>query len=50
MGNDGYGFRLSLLQSWQLRRDTDVVHVATRQQRLITALAINGPRGIFQAE
>ncbi|WP_229995316.1 bacterial transcriptional activator domain-containing protein [Arthrobacter sp. Bi26] len=44
MGNDGYGFQLCLLQSWQLRRDTDVVHVATRQQRLITALAINGPR------
>jgi DNA-binding SARP family transcriptional activator len=44
MGNDGYGFQLCLLQSWQLRRDTDVVHVATRQQRLIAALAINGPR------
>ncbi|MDR6508956.1 bacterial transcriptional activator domain-containing protein [Arthrobacter oryzae] len=44
MGNDGYGFQLSLLQSWQLRLGTDVVHVAARQQRLITALAINGPR------
>jgi len=45
MGNDGYGcFELSLLQSWQLRRNTDVVRVAARQQRLITALAINGPR------
>ena len=44
MGNDGYGFQLSLLQSWQLRRGTDVVHLAARQQRLITALAINGPR------
>jgi DNA-binding SARP family transcriptional activator len=44
MGNDGYGFQLSLLQSWQLRRGTDIVHVAARQQRLITALAINGPR------
>lgn len=44
MGNDGYGFQLSLLQSWQLRRDTDVVPVAGRQQRLIAALAINGPR------
>lgn len=44
MGNDDYGFRLTLLQSWQLRRGTDVVHVAARQQRLITALAINGPR------
>jgi DNA-binding SARP family transcriptional activator len=44
MGNDGYGFQLSLLQSWQLRQGTDVVYVATRQQRLIAALAINGPR------
>jgi DNA-binding SARP family transcriptional activator len=44
MGNDGYGFQLRLLQSWQLRRETDVVHVAVRQQRLITALAVNGPR------
>lgn len=49
MGNDGYGFRLTLLQSWQLRRGTDVVHVAARQQRLITALAISGsrPRGFL---
>lgn len=44
MGNVGYGFQLSLLQSWQLRRDTDVVHIASRQQRLIAALAIIGPR------
>jgi DNA-binding SARP family transcriptional activator len=44
MGNGDYGFELRLLQSWQLRRDADVVHVAVRQQRLITALAINGPR------
>jgi SARP family transcriptional regulator, regulator of embCAB operon len=45
MGNGGYGFyQLSLLQAWQLSRDTGVVHVAARQQRLITALAINGPR------
>lgn len=44
MGNDGYGFTLSLLQSWQLRRETEVVRVAARQQRLIAALAINGPR------
>lgn len=44
MGNDGYGFQLRLLQSWQLRWDTDVVHVAARQQRLISALAVNGPR------
>jgi DNA-binding SARP family transcriptional activator len=33
-----------LLQSWQLRQDTEVLHVAARQQRLITALAIHGPR------
>ncbi|MET3176758.1 UNVERIFIED_ORG: DNA-binding SARP family transcriptional activator [Arthrobacter sp. UYCu721] len=45
MGNDGYGhFQLSLLQSWQLRCDAGIVHVAARQQRLITALAITGPR------
>ncbi|MCU1548223.1 MAG: Transcriptional regulator [Arthrobacter sp.] len=45
MGNDDYGhFQLSLLQPWQLRRDSTIVHVAVRQQRLITALAINGPR------
>jgi DNA-binding SARP family transcriptional activator len=44
MGNDGYGFQLSLLRSWQLRLGTNVVHVAARQQRLITVLAINGPR------
>ena len=44
MGNGDYGFELRLLQSWQLRRDADVLHVAVRQQRLITALAINGPR------
>lgn len=45
MGDDGYGhFQLRLLQTWQLSRDADVVHVAARQQRLITALAIAGPR------
>ncbi|MCU1548224.1 MAG: hypothetical protein JWO29_1175 [Arthrobacter sp.] len=45
MGNDDYGhYQLSLLQSWQLRRDTGIVQVAARQQRLITALAIIGPR------
>jgi DNA-binding SARP family transcriptional activator len=45
MVNDGFGcFQLRLLQSWQLSRDADVVHVPARQQRLITALAINGPR------
>lgn len=44
MGNGDYGFELRLIRAWQLRRDTDVVHVALRQQRLITALAINGPR------
>jgi len=44
MGNDGYGLQLRLLQLWQLRQDTEVLRVATRQQRLITALAIYGPR------
>jgi DNA-binding SARP family transcriptional activator len=44
MGNDGYGLQLRLLQSWQLCRDTEVLQVPTRQQRLITALAIHGPR------
>lgn len=40
----GDRFQLTLLGSWQLRRNDDVVHVAVRQQRLITALAIYGPR------
>ncbi|MET1156223.1 transcriptional regulator, partial [Arthrobacter sp.] len=45
MGNgDFYHFQLSLLQSWKLRRDSSILHVAARQQRLITALAIHGPR------
>jgi DNA-binding SARP family transcriptional activator len=45
MGNDDCRhFQLSLLQSWQLRQDSSIVHVAPRQQRLLTALAINGPR------
>ncbi|MCU1519558.1 MAG: DNA-binding transcriptional activator of the family [Pseudarthrobacter sp.] len=45
MGDDGYGiYHLHLLRSWQLCRGTDVVHVAARQQRLISALAITGPR------
>ncbi|MEC5182457.1 DNA-binding SARP family transcriptional activator, partial [Arthrobacter sp. CG_A4] len=44
MGNDGYGdLQVDLLGSWQLRRDTGLVHVAARQQRLIAALAIRGP-------
>src|SRR4051812_24310561 len=37
-------FQLSLFQTWKLRRDSSVLHVAARQQRLITALAIHGPR------
>jgi SARP family transcriptional regulator, regulator of embCAB operon len=37
-------FQLRLLQSWQLRQGLRIVQVAKRQQRLITALAINGPR------
>ncbi|WP_307424085.1 AfsR/SARP family transcriptional regulator [Pseudarthrobacter defluvii] len=35
---------LDLLRFWQLRRDGEVVHVAVRQQRLITVLAVLGPR------
>src|SRR3954454_14361835 len=37
-------FQLSLFQSWKLCRDSCVMHVAARQQRLITALAIHGTR------
>jgi SARP family transcriptional regulator, regulator of embCAB operon len=37
-------FQLSLFQTWKLRRDSCILHVAARQQRLITALAIHGPR------
>ena len=37
-------FQLSLFQSWKLRRDSCILHIAARQQRLITALAIHGPR------
>lgn len=45
MGNGDYGeFQLCLFRSWQLLWGAEVVHVAARQQRLITALAINGPR------
>ena len=45
MGCDGCSrFQLHLLQTWQLYADSDAVHVATRQQRLISALAICGPR------
>jgi DNA-binding SARP family transcriptional activator len=49
MGNDDCGhFELTLLQLWQLRQSSsqgvEIVHMATRQQRLITALAIYGPR------
>ncbi|WP_255482350.1 BTAD domain-containing putative transcriptional regulator [Pseudarthrobacter sp. NBSH8] len=44
MGDDGYGeLKLDLLGSWRLRRGAVVLHVATRQQRLIAALAIRGP-------
>lgn len=45
VGNDDNGhFQLSLLRSWELRRDARILLVATRQQRLIAALAISGPR------
>ncbi|WP_307088228.1 BTAD domain-containing putative transcriptional regulator [Arthrobacter sp. B2I5] len=32
-----------MLRFWQLRRDGEIVHVAVRQQRLITVLAVRGP-------
>ncbi|WP_247828969.1 AfsR/SARP family transcriptional regulator [Arthrobacter antioxidans] len=35
--------RLELLRAWRLHRHGVLVHVATRQQRLIAALAIKGP-------
>jgi SARP family transcriptional regulator, regulator of embCAB operon len=41
--NDGQ-FKLNLFQCFQLWRDGKELHVASRQQRLIAALAINGPR------
>lgn len=45
MSDGDFGdFRLRLFQSWQLLWDATIVHVAPRQQRLITALAIHGPR------
>jgi DNA-binding SARP family transcriptional activator len=45
MGKDDRGyFELTLLKWWQLRRGPDVVPVAGRQQRLVAALALNGPR------
>jgi DNA-binding SARP family transcriptional activator len=45
MDKGDYGdFQLSLFQSWQLLWGANIVHVAARQQRLITALAIIGPR------
>ncbi|MDP9696706.1 UNVERIFIED_ORG: DNA-binding SARP family transcriptional activator [Arthrobacter globiformis] len=37
-------FQLELFQSWQLFRENATVHVSPRQQRLITALALFGPR------
>lgn len=44
MGYDDYGeLKLELLRAWQLYRHGVVVHVATRQQRLIAALAVKGP-------
>lgn len=44
MGDAGCGeLKLNLLGSWQLRQEMTVLRVATRQQRLITALAMRGP-------
>lgn len=45
MGSDDhYHFQLSLFQTWKLCRNSSTVHVAARQQRLLAALAIHGPR------
>lgn len=45
MGRDDHGrLQLQLFQTWQLRLGADVIHVAVRQQRLISAIAICGPR------
>ena len=45
MSDDGCGeLKLKLLGSWRLRRGGAVLYVAARQQRLIAALAIRGPR------
>jgi DNA-binding SARP family transcriptional activator len=41
--DDDKTLQLDLLRSWQLRRESVPVHVAARQQRVITALAIRGP-------
>ena len=44
MGDDGYGeLKLDMLGTWRLRRNGAALHVATRQQRLIAALALKGP-------
>lgn len=43
-GDDIPGYHLYLLQAWRLCCDTTEIHIAARQQRLITALAICGPR------
>ncbi|RJT77836.1 transcriptional regulator [Arthrobacter cheniae] len=44
MGNSDCGeFRLHLLRTWMLYRHGVIVHVATRQQRLVAALAVKGP-------
>jgi SARP family transcriptional regulator, regulator of embCAB operon len=44
MGDDGYGkLQLDLLRSWRLRQNGVALHIATRQQRLIAALAVRGP-------
>ena len=43
LGEDSY-FQLSLFQSWQLLYEGTEIHVATRQQRLISAVALIGSR------
>jgi DNA-binding SARP family transcriptional activator len=42
--DNGGQFQLNLIQYWQLRQGQTEIHVAWRQQRLIAALAIHGPR------
>lgn len=42
--NDGHGWELNLLGHWQLRLDGVPIDVGIRQQRLIAALALFGPR------
>ncbi|MGN7250373.1 AfsR/SARP family transcriptional regulator [Arthrobacter sp. SAFR-014] len=44
MEQDGAHFQLKLLQRWQLFCGPAEIHVPSRQQRLVSALALIGPR------